>query len=158
MFSGIIEAVGRIAAIETLGGDCRMRFEAAGYLNDVRPGDSIAVNGVCLTAVTLDEQHFSADLSAETLGLTVAGAWVAGRRVNLEKALTPAKPLGGQAIRTSHARLITGADNATSTGSQGLIRSSTATPSSGVSISTCTCIPQVSCSRAGRPSRPTRRW
>lgn len=98
MFTGIIEAVGRIAAIETLGGDRSMRFEVAGYLDGVRPGDSIAVNGVCLTAIDLDERHFSADLSAETLGLTTAGAWVAGRRVNLEKALTASKPLGGHLV------------------------------------------------------------
>ncbi|MFA5938792.1 MAG: riboflavin synthase [Sinimarinibacterium sp.] len=98
MFTGIIEAVGGIAAIEALGGDRRMRFEAAGYLGDVRPGDSIAVNGVCLTAIALDERHFSADLSAETLGLTTAGRWVAGRRVNLERALTPSKPLGGHLV------------------------------------------------------------
>lgn len=99
MFTGIIEAQGRIAAIEAVGGDVRMTItEGGGYLADARLGDSIAVNGVCLTAVLFVENGFVADLSAETLGATTSGSWNVGQTVNLEKALTPAKPLGGHLV------------------------------------------------------------
>lgn len=98
MFTGIIEALGKIVEIQQTGGDRRMRFEAIGYLAGVQPGDSIAVNGVCLTATDVDENAFRADLSAETLNLTTAGRWVQGESVNLERALTPAKPLGGHMV------------------------------------------------------------
>lgn len=98
MFTGIIEASGRIESIESIGGDSRMRFLAPGYLAGVQIGDSIAVNGVCLTAIVCDADSFTADLSAETLNLTTSGAWQAGARVNLERALTPAKPLGGHLV------------------------------------------------------------
>lgn len=98
MFTGIIEAVGRIAAVETRGGDRRLRFEAPGFFAGANPGDSIAVSGVCLTAVELGSDHFSADLSAETLSRTTAGSWLLGGAVNLERALTPAKPLGGHLV------------------------------------------------------------
>src|SRR5581483_2433397 len=96
MFTGIVEALGRIDAVEEIGGDRRMSIVADGaYLDGVQSGDSIAVNGVCLTAVRLLSRGFTADLSVETLNATTAGAWQAGTRVNLERALTPAKPLGG---------------------------------------------------------------
>jgi riboflavin synthase len=98
MFTGIIEALGRIASVEAVGGDRRMRFEAPGYLRGSGLGDSIAVNGVCLTAVEFSDDHFIADLSAETLNLTTAGRWQAGQAVNLERALTPSKPLGGHLV------------------------------------------------------------
>ena len=96
MFTGIVEAQGRIDAVEEIGGDRRMRIVTAGaYLDGVQSGDSIAVNGVCLTAVQLLPQGFTADLSVETLNATTSGAWQAGTTVNLERALTPSKPLGG---------------------------------------------------------------
>ena len=99
MFTGIIEAQGRIATVEPVGGDLRMTItEPGGYLADARLGDSIAVNGVCLTAVAFVPGGFVADLSAETLAATTAGSWKAGQTVNLEKALTPAKPLGGHLV------------------------------------------------------------
>jgi riboflavin synthase len=101
MFTGIIEALGRIESIESIGGDARMRFVAPGYLAGIRIGDSIAVNGACLTAIECSADAFSADLSAETLSLTTAGAWTVGRPVNLERALTPDKPLGGHMV-TGH--------------------------------------------------------
>lgn len=101
MFTGIIEAVGRISQVSDVGGDRRMRFEAPGYLTDIRLGDSVAVNGVCLTATDCGPDHFDADLSAETLNLTTSGQWTIGRAVNLERALTPAKPLGGHLV-TGH--------------------------------------------------------
>jgi riboflavin synthase len=96
MFTGIVEALGRIDAVEEIGGDRRMHFLTDGsYLDGVQSGDSIACSGVCLTAVRLLPHGFTADLSLETLQATTAGAWRAGMRVNLERALTPAKPLGG---------------------------------------------------------------
>jgi riboflavin synthase len=99
MFTGIIEAQGRIAVVEPVGGDVRLTVtEPGGYLADARLGDSIAVNGVCLTAVAFVEHGFVADVSAETLAATTAGQWRAGQRVNLEKALTPAKSLGGHLV------------------------------------------------------------
>ncbi|MBV8062629.1 MAG: riboflavin synthase [Nevskia sp.] len=96
MFTGIVEALGRIDAVEEIGGDRRMSIVSDGaYLEGVQSGDSIAVNGVCLTAVRLLPRGFTTDLSVETLQATTAGAWRAGMPVNLERALTPAKPLGG---------------------------------------------------------------
>lgn len=101
MFTGIIEALGRITQVTGAGGDRRMRFEAPGYLAGAQLGDSIAVNGICLTAIDCGADHFDADLSAETLNLTTSGQWAIGRPVNLERALTPAKPLGGHLV-TGH--------------------------------------------------------
>lgn len=96
MFTGIVESLGRIAAIEAVGGDRRMQFVATdGYLDAVQLGDSVAVNGVCLTVVQRLPQGFAADLSCETLNVTTAADWRSGQRVNLEKALTAGKPLGG---------------------------------------------------------------
>lgn len=98
MFTGIIEVLGRVSGIERLGGDRRLRFESAGFFAGAVLGDSIAVSGICLTAVDLGPDHFGADLSAETLSLTTAGQWQPGTAINLERALTPAKPLGGHMV------------------------------------------------------------
>ena len=99
MFTGIIESIGRIASIEPRGGDVRMFIEAQdGYLSGVALGDSVAVSGICLTVREKTTLGFAADLSVETLQATSSGGWVAGRRVNLEKALTPHKPLGGHLV------------------------------------------------------------
>ena len=99
MFTGIIEAVGRIASIERRGGDARLRV-ATGVLDlsDVKPGDSIAVSGICLTAVELPGDGFIADVSGETLARTTLGALRAGDAVNLEKALLPTTRLGGHLV------------------------------------------------------------
>ena len=99
MFTGIIESLGLVQGMAERGGDRRVRVVADGdYLDGVRLGDSIAVNGVCLTAVERFERGFVADVSSETLAATTAGSWVVGRRLNLELALTPAKPLGGHLV------------------------------------------------------------
>ena len=98
MFTGIIETLGRIKSIDSAGGDSRMRFEAAAFFRGANLGDSIAVNGVCLTAVELGADYFCADLSAETLKLTTAGSWQKGSAVNLERALTAGKELGGHFV------------------------------------------------------------
>ncbi len=99
MFTGIIESKGHIATIEMIGGDARMTIAASdGYIKSANLGDSIAVNGVCLTAVAFTNDGFIADLSAETLQGTTASQWHEGQPVNLEKALTPHKPLGGHMV------------------------------------------------------------
>lgn len=99
MFTGIIQAVGRIARREERGSDARLVIEAGTLdLADVALGDSIAVAGVCLTAVELDGAHFAADVSAETLRLTTLGALAVGDAVNLEKSLRLADRLGGHLV------------------------------------------------------------
>ncbi|TDR48754.1 riboflavin synthase alpha chain [Tahibacter aquaticus] len=99
MFTGIIQAVGRIAALEPVGGDLRISIDASGLdLADVRLGDSIAVDGVCLTAIALDGTQFAADVSVETLNCTTLGQLKPGSRVNLEKALRLADRLGGHLV------------------------------------------------------------
>jgi riboflavin synthase len=99
MFTGIIQSVGRIARLEPRGGDVRLHVDTAGLdLGDVPLGDSIAVSGVCLTAVTLEARGFAADVSNETLSLTSLGKLKAGDPVNLEKALRLADRLGGHMV------------------------------------------------------------
>lgn len=96
MFTGIVEALGRVERIEPVGGDVRLTVTTAGgYLDGVNLGDSIASNGVCLTAVGLPPGGFVADVSVETLDATTARLWRVGTPLNLERALTPNKPLGG---------------------------------------------------------------
>jgi riboflavin synthase len=99
MFTGIIQSVGNVRSIEAVGGDVRLVVATADLdLGDVQLGDSIAVDGVCLTAVALDKDSFTADVSRETLNCTTLGAWREGRRVNLEKALRLADRLGGHLV------------------------------------------------------------
>jgi riboflavin synthase len=99
MFTGIIQSVGRIVRLEPRGGDVRLAVDTAGLdLSDAQLGDSIAVSGVCLTAVTLEPRGFSADVSNETLALTTLGTLKAGDPVNLEKALRLADRLGGHLV------------------------------------------------------------
>ncbi len=99
MFTGIIQTVGRVARLEPRGGDVRLAVDTAGLdLADVQPGDSIAVSGVCLTAVALEPHGFAADVSNETLSLTTLGKLQAGDPVNLEKALRLADRLGGHLV------------------------------------------------------------
>ena len=99
MFTGIIEAVGSIAAIEPRGGDKRLVIDTAELsLQGSSLGDSIAVNGVCLTAVSYQEHGFAADVSVETLEVTSLGSLSPGNRVNLEKALTLQTALGGHLV------------------------------------------------------------
>lgn len=99
MFTGIIHAVGKIAAFNVSNTDARLRVDAAMFdMSDVRPGDSISVNGVCLTAVEPGAHGFSADVSSETLKHTTLGNLTVGARVNLEKALTLSDRLGGHLV------------------------------------------------------------
>jgi len=97
MFTGIIQAIGRIQTFDARGDDARMVIEGGGLdFSDVTPGDSIAVNGVCLTAVALTPDSFTVDVSAETLRVTTGFAQ--GAEVNLEKALRLADRLGGHLV------------------------------------------------------------
>ena len=99
MFTGIIEAVGEIVTLQPRGGDLRVRVRTRKLdLSDVALGDSIAVGGVCLTAVELPGDGFWADVSAETRQRTTIGDAGPGTRVNLEKALTPSTRLGGHLV------------------------------------------------------------
>jgi len=99
MFTGIIQATGEIRALEMRNGDARLSIAAGGLdMADVALGDSIAVNGVCLTAVAFDSSSFQADVSGETLACTILGDLAIGARVNLEKALTPTTRLGGHLV------------------------------------------------------------
>jgi riboflavin synthase len=99
MFTGLIEGVGRLAARETRGGDARLTVDVGSLpFVDVQLGESIAVNGVCLTVVAFDTRRFEADASTETLALTTLGALVPGSAVNLERAMRPTDRLGGHMV------------------------------------------------------------
>lgn len=99
MFTGIIQAVGTVTALEPAGDDMRIRINPGKLaLADVRVGDSIAVNGACLSATEVTGSDFAADISAETLARTACGELEVGAAVNLEKPLTLSAPLGGHLV------------------------------------------------------------
>lgn len=99
MFTGIIEGLGSIRSIEPRGGDARLHVEVGTLaFDDVRLGESIAVNGVCLTVVAFDATSFEADASTETLALTTLGGLANGALVNLERAMRPTDRLGGHLV------------------------------------------------------------
>ena len=99
MFTGIIETVGQIARIEQRGGDLRLTIRAAQLdFGDVKLGDSIASNGVCLTVVDYGTDWYAVDVSRETLTKTTLGDWQVGTLVNLEKAMLPTTRFGGHIV------------------------------------------------------------
>jgi riboflavin synthase len=103
MFTGIIQAVGHVAAAEPRGGDLRLTIDAAALAARVSPerlasGESVAVSGVCLTVLDPRQGHLSFDVSRETLDHTTLGALRTGSRVNLEAALRLGDPLGGHLV------------------------------------------------------------
>ena len=99
MFTGIIEGVGRIAALQPVGGDLRLTVAVGSLPFDaVQLGESIAVNGVCLTVISFDASSFQADASTETLSLTTLGRLRDGAVVNLERAMRPTDRLGGHLV------------------------------------------------------------
>ena len=99
MFTGIIQAVGTIRTLREKGGDVALHVGTGKLkMSNVALGDSIAVNGVCLTAVQLSDDGFVADVSRETLSLTSLGQLTTGSPVNLEKALTLQDHLGGHLV------------------------------------------------------------
>ena len=99
MFTGIIETLGKVEAIEPRGGDVTLVIDTGDLdLSDVALGDSIAVNGVCLTVVSLTDRGFSADVSGETLKLTSIGNLDIGSGVNLERAMRSGDRFGGHMV------------------------------------------------------------
>ena len=99
MFTGIIEAVGKLERVIQQGPDLSLVIQTGSLdLSDVKLGDSIAVNGVCLTVTKLSAAGFQADVSTETLTRTALGKLQPGARVNLEKALLPTSRLGGHIV------------------------------------------------------------
>ena len=99
MFTGLVAGVGRLAARELRGGDARLVVEVGSLpFDDVVPGESIAVNGCCLTVVDFDAATFAVDASNETLALTTLGRLPIGAPLNLERAMLPADRLGGHLV------------------------------------------------------------
>lgn len=101
MFTGIVEELGTLREITRGAASARLWVAARRVLEDIRPGDSMAVNGVCLTVTTLNGESFTADVMAETLARTNLGKLVPGERVNLERALRLGDRLGGHLV-TGH--------------------------------------------------------
>jgi riboflavin synthase len=99
MFTGIIEELGRVREVETRGEDARIVIEARLVTEDIHEGDSIAVNGVCLTALDVQKDSFAADVSRETLNRSTLGKLQPGAPVNLERSVTPVTRLGGHLVQ-----------------------------------------------------------
>lgn len=99
MFTGIIEELGQIAALDRHAEGARIRIAARIVTKDTNEGDSIAVNGVCLTALDIKPDGFTADVSQETLDKSTLGRLQNGTRVNLERAVTPTTRLGGHIVQ-----------------------------------------------------------
>lgn len=98
MFTGLIQELGVVLGAERRGGFLRLRVGYDPARGALRPGDSMAVNGVCLTAAELAARSFTADLSGETQKRTTLGALRAGAQVNLERPVTASDPLGGHVV------------------------------------------------------------
>ncbi len=99
MFTGIIEELGKIIAFEKHAGGASIKISAHIVTKDSNEGDSIAVNGVCLTALDINDDGFSADVSNETLNRSTLGKLIAGAKVNLERAATVSTRLGGHIVQ-----------------------------------------------------------
>ena len=99
MFTGIIEELGTLRQVERRGAGARVVVAACVVTEGTQEGDSLAVNGVCLTALDVTAQSFAADVSGETWTRTTLGRLRSGTRVNLERAVTPATRLGGHIVQ-----------------------------------------------------------
>ena len=99
MFTGIIEELGSVRSIEERGENARIVIDAKVVTEGTNHGDSIAVNGVCLTALDIHDDSFAADVSRETLQRSTLGSLKPGTPVNLERAVTPATRLGGHMVQ-----------------------------------------------------------
>ena len=99
MFTGIIEELGRVRSVESQGENARIVIEARTVTKGTNHGDSIAVNGVCLTALDITPDSFAADVSKETLQRSTLGRLKPESPVNLERAVTPATRLGGHIVQ-----------------------------------------------------------
>ncbi|MDX2525424.1 riboflavin synthase [Streptomyces europaeiscabiei] len=99
MFTGIVEELGEVTAVEKLGDSSRFRLRGPVVTQGARHGDSIAVNGVCLTVVEHEDDWFTADVMAESLERSSLGALTAGSRVNLERPMAVGDRLGGHIVQ-----------------------------------------------------------
>ena len=99
MFTGLIQAVGKVTSLRRAGGGARLTLQAPLPGGPLEDGESIAVDGACLTVARRVRGGFEADLSEETLVRTTAGSWRPGRRVNLERSLTPLTRMGGHFVQ-----------------------------------------------------------
>ncbi|MFC7511648.1 riboflavin synthase [Streptomyces thermocarboxydus] len=99
MFTGIVEELGEVTAVETLDDACRFRLRGPVVTQGAKHGDSIAVNGVCLTVVDHEGDEFTADVMAETLKRSSLGALAVGSRVNLERPTAVGDRLGGHIVQ-----------------------------------------------------------
>lgn len=99
MFTGIVEELGSISGVDNLGDSVRLTIKATTVLSDVHLGDSISVNGVCLTVATFDSAHFTADCMQETLDRSSLGQLEVGSEVNLERAMPAHGRLGGHIMQ-----------------------------------------------------------
>ena len=99
MFTGIIEQTGTLVSLNDRGGVRRLTVEAPGIADRLREGDSLAVSGVCLTALDVDPTYFHADLAQETLDRTSLGSLKPGAKVNLELPTAAGSPLGGHIVQ-----------------------------------------------------------
>jgi riboflavin synthase len=99
MFTGIIEEVGRLLEMEPRSAGSRLRIAASHVTSDLNEGDSVSVNGVCLTAVAIRPGSFGADASPETLERSTLGSLAGGSPLNLERALRPQSRLGGHIVQ-----------------------------------------------------------
>jgi riboflavin synthase len=99
MFTGIVEQTGTLISLESRGGVQRITVEAPGIAGQLREGDSLAVSGVCLTALDVDPTLFHADLAQETLDRTSLGSLQPGSKVNLELPTAAGSPLGGHVVQ-----------------------------------------------------------
>jgi len=99
MFTGIIEQTGTLVSLKETGGVRRITVEAPGLAGRLREGDSLAVSGVCLTALDVNATYFHADLAQETLDRTSLGALAPGSKVNLELPTAAGSPLGGHIVQ-----------------------------------------------------------
>lgn len=99
MFTGIIESMGKVKAMQPIGGDIRLTIESNGLdFSDVSLGDSIACNGICLTVVDLGSNFYAVDVSRETIARTALEDLKIGHKVNLEKAMLPTTRFGGHIV------------------------------------------------------------
>lgn len=98
MFTGIVECTGQVKSIQNIQGDVRVTIQTALDLSDVKLGDSIATNGICLTVVAWGQHWYAADVSRESLNRTTLADWTLGQIVNVEKAMLPTTRFGGHIV------------------------------------------------------------
>ncbi|WP_445114683.1 riboflavin synthase [Acinetobacter sp. WZC-1] len=98
MFTGIIESLGKVESLQSMGGDVRLRIQTSLDMSDVQLGDSIATNGICLTVIEWGDNWYAVDVSRESLSRSTLGEWKTGQPVNVEKAMLPTTRFGGHIV------------------------------------------------------------